>query len=276
MWYNAQNILFMSENKNGFGIELKARRPLWQDMLTFCLTVAGIWAASHVVLNWGAYAQIAEFRVKEAREIIAEAKQDQRPEVFVNEASSLLSASVITKGSVHQIAIPDDRTSVMASMEMHPSDDRIVVPRIGKNVPLVTVPNHTNWDALENDIQTGLEQGVVVHPVSREPDTNGNFFITGHSSYFPWDDSRFNDDFALLHEVVVGDEVEVYRRGKKYVYVIEESLVVTPDQVDVLSQPNDRKQLTLMTCTPIGTAAKRLILVATPKEEATQNRVKVQ
>jgi sortase A len=125
---------------------------------------------------------------------------------------------------------------------------------------LVTVPQHQNWNQLEGNIQSGLQNGVVVHPVSHDPGSFGNFFLTGHSSYYAWDEGRFKDVFALLHEVKVGDIVEVYWEGKKYEYKIRESRVVAPTAVEVLDQPEDLKILTLMTCTPVGTNKNRLIL----------------
>jgi len=36
--------------------------------------------------------------------------------------------------------------------------------------------------------------------------------------------------------------------------------VVPPSQTDVLSQPVERSILTLMTCTPVGTAKNRLVI----------------
>jgi len=108
---------------------------------------------------------------------------------------------------------------------------------------------------------------VVVHPVSHTPGNFGNFFLTGHSSYYAWDKGRFKDVFALLHEVKVGDLVEVYWEGKKYVYKIKAEEVVSPTAVEVLNQPKDKFLLTLMTCTPVGTNKNRLILTGELKSQ---------
>ncbi len=145
-------------------------------------------------------------------------------------------------------------------MPVYPSDNRIYLPRINKNVPLVGVPGHKDFGKLEEAIQDGLRNGVVVHPVSRDPGNIGNFFATGHSSYYNWDNGRFKDVFALLHEVEEGDKVYVYWEGKEYVYQMNAKKVVPPTQVDVLNHPDDKSILTLMTCTPVGTNKNRLIL----------------
>ncbi|EKD47984.1 MAG: hypothetical protein ACD_65C00187G0002, partial [uncultured bacterium] len=75
-----------------------------------------------------------------------------------------------------------------------------------------------------------------------------------------WDDGQYKEIFALLSEVQVGEEIEVYYNQQKFIYEITEKKEVMPSEVDVLSQPTDQKQITLMTCTPVGTNLKRLIV----------------
>jgi sortase A len=103
----------------------------------------------------------------------------------------------------------------------------------------------------------------VHYPGTAEPGEHGNVVITGHSSYFLWDPGRFKDVFALLHQVVVGDTVVVYHNQEKYQYKVYQIEVVMPDQVDVLAQAGGDR-LTLITCTPVGTNLKRLIVLAKP------------
>lgn len=153
------------------------------------------------------------------------------------------------------------------NLEIAPPDDRVIIPRISKNVPVVRISTETllrkDWAALENQIQSALQHGVVHYPGTAYPGDKGNVVITGHSSYFPWDAGRFKDVFALLHQVSVGDEIIVYQDQKKFKYVVYEKKVVRPSQVEVLTQDgNDR--LTLITCTPVGTDLNRLIVLAKP------------
>jgi len=153
------------------------------------------------------------------------------------------------------------------SLEVAPPDDRVIITRINQNVPIVRVPTdkliQKDWAALETQIQDALRNGVVHFPGTAWPGEGGNVVITGHSSYFIWDPGRFKDVFALLHQVNVGDTVYIYHEQKKYTYKVTEKFVVTPDKVDVLTQ-NGEDKLPLITCTPVGTALKRLIVVAKP------------
>jgi len=147
-----------------------------------------------------------------------------------------------------------------------PPDNRIIIPRIGKNIPLVEMDAENlkgeNWKELEDQIQEGLRNGVVHYPGTAIPGQIGNVFITGHSSYYPWDNGQYKEVFALLPEMDVGDTYYVFYNQKKYEYKIREKKEVYPNNVDVLNQPSDKKVSTLMTCVPVGTALRRLIIVA--------------
>ncbi len=153
------------------------------------------------------------------------------------------------------------------NLEVMPSDNRIVIPRIDKNIPIISTSSQSlmdrDWGGLEKELMQALQNGVVHYPGTGTPGNDGNTVITGHSSYFPWDKGRFKDVFALLHEVVVGDKIVVYYDQKKYVYEVSEIKVILPNQLDVLKSMGE-EQLTLITCTPVGTNLKRLVVIAKP------------
>lgn len=58
-----------------------------------------------------------------------------------------------------------------------------------------------------------------------------------------------------------GDEIIVYYNQKKFVYRITDRAIVKPGNVDVLnSRDPNKKEISLMTCWPIGTTLERIIL----------------
>jgi len=147
-----------------------------------------------------------------------------------------------------------------------PPENRMIIPKLDLNIPLVT-PSYQallseNWEGLEKDIQDALQLGVVHYPGTARPGQAGNFFVTGHSSYYPWAPGKYKNVFARLHELNVGDEFWVYYGGDKYLYIIRNEEEVKPTNVNVLDQPVNRRTATLMTCTPVGTTLRRLILFA--------------
>jgi LPXTG-site transpeptidase (sortase) family protein len=147
-----------------------------------------------------------------------------------------------------------------------PMENRIIIPKLNVNIPLVT-PSYEallneDWGKVEEDIQDALQIGVVHYPGTARPGQAGNFFVTGHSSYYPWAPGKYKTIFARLHELSVGDEYWVYYGGDKHRYVIESKKEVRPTDVSVLDQPVNKRTGTLMTCTPVGTTLRRLILNA--------------
>lgn len=193
------------------------------------------------------------------------------PERQQTESANLNKA--VGKKDVKQILISVDnskkhvkKTFPPLNLSIAPVDNRIIIPAIGKNIPIVEMDaaNLTgeNWKELEDQIQDGLRNGVVHYPGTAIPGQVGNVFITGHSSYYPWDKGQYKEVFALLPKLNVDDVYYIFYNQKKYTYRIREKKEVNPNNVDVLNQPNDTKISTLMTCVPVGTALRRLIIVA--------------
>ena len=50
--------------------------------------------------------------------------------------------------------------------------------------------------------------------------------------------------------------------GKRYTYSVTKKEVVRPSEVSKLTTPTDKPIMTLITCVPIGTADKRLLVTA--------------
>lgn len=148
-------------------------------------------------------------------------------------------------------------------IEMVPYENRIVIPKIGKNIPLVDVQNKTvqNVKELEDIFMKELVNGIVRYPGSARPGEIGNSFIFGHSSNFPWLEWKYNDVFALMDHLVFGDEIIAYYWQKKYVYKIKEKKVIRPGDTSVLKRNNNVSEITLMTCWPVGTTLNRMVVV---------------
>jgi LPXTG-site transpeptidase (sortase) family protein len=83
-----------------------------------------------------------------------------------------------------------------------------------------------------------------------------------HSSNYLWIKSAYNTIGARLHELKAGDEYWVYYNGDRHRYIVKSTKEVSPSDVSVLDQPADERLSTLMTCTPVGTTLRRLVVVA--------------
>jgi len=233
---------------------------IWNILEWFALS-ALVFMLLFFIVNFQAYAELAKVK-------IARITNTYEVDPFIEQ---LVGGD---EKKTEQKLLPLQKTTVEKkqiipelNMAVSPPDERIVIPDINKNVPIVEIGTENlikrDWNALEAQIQKALQDGVVHYPGTAEPGESGNVVLTGHSSYFVWDPGRFKDVFALLHDVSVGDEVLVYHDQKPYKYVVYDKKVVLPSEIDVLTQAGENR-LTLITCTPVGTNLKRLVLLAKP------------
>lgn len=165
--------------------------------------------------------------------------------------------------SLWKLIAKTEKDTIDLWIEITPYENRIIIPKIGKNIPLLDIKEKkVDWVAELNDIfMKELENGVIRYPGSAKPWDNGNSFIFGHSSNLPWLEGDYNDVFALLDNVKDGDEVIVYYGQEKHTYIMRTRDVIRPGDVSVLKNNfDDRSQLTLMTCWPIWTTINRLVL----------------
>lgn len=229
----------------------------WQ-FIRFTVVTGMIFVISFLVINFTAYKEIALDFINpgaraQAETVLKTSTGERRMEV-----SKLLPVLPDKKQVRKEFGWLD--------LPVSPTDDRVVIPKLGKSIPLVHMPTSNlegeDWPALEKQIQEGLRDGVVHYPGTAVPGQFGNVFITGHSSYYPWDPGQFKDVFAMLGKLEPGEKFYVYYGQKKYTYAISKKFEVQPNNVSVLEQPRDKKVATLMTCTPVGTTLRRLIIQA--------------
>jgi LPXTG-site transpeptidase (sortase) family protein len=228
------------------------------DTVRFGGTFAGLFTMLFVGLNYQSFWSIAQSYVDPLAQVTG-----------VKTAGSELDKSVADKlKKIPSLAVAGESQGSLIDYlpSVGPPDNRLIIPKLNLNVPIVIPPNtalmREDWKALEEDIQKSLQDGVVHYPGTAKPGQAGNFFVTGHSSYFPWDPGQYKSVFARLHNLNVGDEYWVFYNGDRHRYVIQSEKEIKPSDVTVLDQPSGKRISTLMTCTPVGTTLRRLILIA--------------
>ncbi len=141
------------------------------------------------------------------------------------------------------------------------ADPRIIIPKINVDAPVVyDVPS-----IKESIVQEKLKSGVVHYPIpgaSAMPGEKGNTVILGHSSNDVFDDGGYKFVFVQLNNLEKGDTFYLNYNGTRYTYSVTEKKVIDPTQVSELVTDNTKPIATLVTCTPPGTALKRLVVIA--------------
>jgi sortase A len=106
---------------------------------------------------------------------------------------------------------------------------------------------------------------AAFHQTSAYPGNSGNTVLNGHRDVL-------GSVFRNLNKLELGDEIVVYAGDVEYLYYVAETLVV-PDAFASARQREENlrligympeERLTLITCTPIGLATHRLLIIAKP------------
>jgi LPXTG-site transpeptidase (sortase) family protein len=115
----------------------------------------------------------------------------------------------------------------------------------------------------EDKFQEALRSGTVHYPGTAEPGQPGNAYIFGHSSDFVTSKGDYKTVFAYLPKLEVGGIISVTDKdGWLFRYKVDRKFVVSPSDTSVLAQDTTKRQLTLQTSYPIGTALRRYIVVS--------------
>ena len=140
------------------------------------------------------------------------------------------------------------------------AEPKLIIPKINVDVPI-------DFNALPDQASQlkAMETGVAwfgIPGANSKPGQVGNTVIAGHSSNDIVDTGAYKFIFARLEQMAVGDTIYVNYQGKRYAYTVTKTEVVKPNEVNKLVYPTDKPILTLITCTPLGTALKRLLVTA--------------
>lgn len=162
----------------------------------------------------------------------------------------------VSPGSIDpQNIVVDPTASVVVSDE-----PRLIIPKINVDVP-VLYDVGTDYDSQ----MKAMEKGVAHFPIpgaNSHPGEIGNTVLSGHSSNDLFDSGNYKFIFAQLEKLSKGDTIYANYEGKRYTYVITKMEVVKPNEVSKLIYPTDKPIMTLITCTPLGTALNRLLVTA--------------
>jgi LPXTG-site transpeptidase (sortase) family protein len=144
-----------------------------------------------------------------------------------------------------------------------------VIPKIGLDIPVVPVGVKTIREGTKSKtVWADVPNGGGFHQTSAYPGNAGNTVINGHRD-------MLGAVFRHLDRLEAGDEITLYVGQVAYPYLVTDTLVVpetfaSPEQRAenlrlIGNMPEER--LTLVTCTPVGLAINRLLVIARPPDQ---------
>jgi sortase A len=158
-----------------------------------------------------------------------------------------------------QPASPPVPTESLAAPASSPTT---VVPQlpVGTKLFRLTFPRlRTSLNVVEGTNKVALRKGPGHLEGSVLPGEAGNSVVTAHR----------DTHFRVLRNIKKGDEIQIERNGKRYLYRVKELMVVSRHDTATI-RPSTDTQLTLVTCYPFsffGPAPRRFVVKATPVAE---------
>lgn len=150
---------------------------------------------------------------------------------------------------------PDDQAVTVNPSLVLDSQTMLELATLTESLPLVF-----STTLEEEQIQKDLKQGAVVLPLGTSFGQPGNVVVTAHSSgtaaFGPY---RFA--FSQLSEMKDGQEFSIKTPTHRYTYRVYGREIVWPHEVDKLPH-DERSTVTLVTCWPLWTNFKRLLVHA--------------
>jgi sortase A len=111
---------------------------------------------------------------------------------------------------------------------------------------------------VQGDGPDQLKKGVGQHIGSPNPGQKGNLVLSAHNDVF-------GQIFRDLDQLKPGDTVVLFTNQRTYTYVVRQTRIVAPTQVEVMA-PSNEATVTLISCYPYMVDNKRIVVTAALQE----------
>lgn len=127
----------------------------------------------------------------------------------------------------------------------------------------ISIPKLRISEATVTIGSNNLDNSLIQYGGTANPGEIGNPVIFGHS-ILPqfYNPKSYRSIFSLIPTLKPGDEILVNFDGIAYKYNVYDYYEVSPEEIDILEQRYNQKELTLVTCVPPGTYWRRGIVKA--------------
>jgi sortase A len=223
----------------------------WFDRLLLGVEVLAVVGLAGILFNGFGLLQTLN------QEVVSALRQNQDTPT----STPLITAVVLPSGHTppsaaggaqfNEAEIPEHLRPLVQSLANQPVPTQ--GPRQAIQIDIPTIAIH-NWPIVQGDGWEQLKKGVGQHIGSANPGENGNVVLAGH-------DDVFGEVFRDLEKLQPGDQVILYTMQQQYIYLVTETRIVEPGQVEVMNSTSD-PTVTLISCYPYMVDNKRIVVFA--------------
>ncbi|MBM3210204.1 sortase [Candidatus Saccharibacteria bacterium] len=166
-------------------------------------------------------------------------------------------AAYVSPGNINPQNIIADPT---LDTTVEDPSSKLIIPKINVESPILLGVG-TDHDSQMKAMENGVAQ-FAIPGANANPGEAGNFVVSGHSSNDAFAPGDYKFIFAQNEKLTQGDTIYVNHQNTRYTYSITDMKVVLPSEVSAVQIATDKPMLTLISCVPLGTADKRLLIFA--------------
>lgn len=243
--YASEPLVLEEENRQS----KTSGRRLFLDRLLFAVEIAAVVGLAFVLLNGMSLLRNLNKEVASALE---------QPTLT---PTPLISAVVLPSGHTppnkpggaqfNEAEIPEHLRPLVQSLASIPLPTpspahatRLQISAISVDAPVV---QGDGWEQ--------LKKGVGQHIGSPNPGQKGNIILSAHNDVF-------GEIFRDLDRLKPGNEIVISTSQQSYVYIVRQTQIVEPTQVEVMAQSGDAV-ITLISCYPYMVDNQRIVVTAT-------------
>ncbi len=229
--------------------EPRPSRRRWFDRLLLGVEVLAVLGLAGILFNGFGLLRTLN------QEVVTALRQDTPT------ATPLITAVVLPSGHTppsaaggaqfNEAEIPEHLRPLVQSLANLPVPTPGPQQAIQIDIPAISI---LNWPIVQGDGWEQLKKGVGQHIGSANPGENGNVVLAGH-------DDVFGEVFRDLDKLQPGDQVILYTMQQQYIYLVTETRIVEPSQVEVMNPTSD-PTVTLISCYPYMIDNKRIVVFA--------------
>ena len=187
----------------------------------------------------------------------------------LRESENILSQKVNTEPGTYESPVLGDDSTELSNSGLNELFDNIFSEDVTENVPEVFGMLEIPQINLEQYVVTGtsaeaLTYGPGYYSKTSTPGNRGNVGIAGHRT-------TYGAPFSDLDKLQTGDQIMLTVGTDKFKYIIDEILIVDPDQGERYLYNRGDERITLTTCHPKFSDKLRLIVTGSLEKKEQVN-----
>lgn len=143
--------------------------------------------------------------------------------------------------------------SMVEKIKSEVPENWLLYPELGIKAPIF-------WGVSALESNDKMNYGLTHIQTTALPGNGGEGLISGHSSHYWWQKGDYKEIFATLLKAKKGDRFVINKNGLRVYQVDKIYEVGTSDYLDF--NASGQEKIKLMTCVPLGTNLRRLMVEA--------------